>query len=98
MNIYIGIDVAKTFHIARVINSQGQVLAQLRFDNDAAGFEACSEKWKPAKGREALRNTRPVREEPDQTMDRALVVPNDQLGGPFSVSVSQGEEDLALLV
>ena len=38
MTLYIGIDVAKTFHIACVINAQGQMMAQLRFDNDAAGF------------------------------------------------------------
>jgi transposase len=38
MTLYIGIDVAKAFHIACFINSQGQMVAQLRFDNDAAGF------------------------------------------------------------
>ena len=38
MTLYIGIDVAKTFHIACLIDSQGQRVAQLRFDNDAAGF------------------------------------------------------------
>jgi transposase len=38
MTLYIGIDVAKTFHIACFINSQGQRVAQLRFDNDATGF------------------------------------------------------------
>lgn len=38
MNIYIGTDVAKTFHVACAINSQGRVPTRLRFENDAAGF------------------------------------------------------------
>lgn len=39
MALSIGIDVAKTFHVACVLNSQGQVLTRLRLDNDAAGFQ-----------------------------------------------------------
>jgi len=39
MTIYIGIDAAKTFHVACAINSQGQVLTRFRFENDAAGFQ-----------------------------------------------------------
>lgn len=39
MSIYIGIDVAKSFHVACAINSQGRVLTQFRFDNDATGFQ-----------------------------------------------------------
>lgn len=39
MNIYIGIDVAKTFHVACATDSQGEVLTQLRFENDSVGFQ-----------------------------------------------------------
>jgi transposase len=56
MTLYIGIDVAKTFHIACFINSQGQRVAQLRFDNDATGFHQLEQTIR----RLALQKMRPV--------------------------------------
>jgi transposase len=38
MTLYVGIDVAKRFHMAALVGEDGEVLHTLRFDNDAAGY------------------------------------------------------------
>jgi transposase len=39
MTCYVGIDVAKHFHVAAVVDEEGQVLHTLRFDNNLAGYQ-----------------------------------------------------------
>ncbi len=39
MSIYVGIDVAKRFHVAALVDAAGEVVTTLRFTNDAAGYE-----------------------------------------------------------
>lgn len=39
MTLYIGIDVAKRFHVAALVGDDGAVLQVVRFDNDAAGYQ-----------------------------------------------------------
>lgn len=39
MTLYIGIDVAKRFHVAALVGGDGAVLQVVRFDNDAAGYQ-----------------------------------------------------------
>lgn len=38
MTLYVGIDVAKHFHLVAVIDPDGEVLHTRRIDNDAAGY------------------------------------------------------------
>lgn len=38
MALYVGIDVAKSFHVAAIVDEEGLVLDTLRVDNDAAGY------------------------------------------------------------
>lgn len=49
MTIYIGIDVAKRFHIAALVDEDGQPITQLRFDNNASGYQhffACIDRYR----------------------------------------------------
>lgn len=38
MTLYVGIDVAKRFHVAALVDDEGDVLRTLCFDNDASGY------------------------------------------------------------
>jgi transposase len=38
MRCYVGIDVAKSFHVAALVDTEGEVIRTVRFDNDAAGY------------------------------------------------------------
>lgn len=40
MTLYVGIDVAKRFHVAALAGEDGAVLGVLRFDNDASGYHS----------------------------------------------------------
>lgn len=60
MTIYIGIDIAKHFHVTALVDDNGQLITQLRFDNNATGYQrffAClnrhSDKSEPVIGMES---------------------------------------------
>lgn len=39
MTLYVGIDVAKSFHVAAIVDEEGLVLHTLRVDNNATGYQ-----------------------------------------------------------
>ncbi len=39
MTIYIGIDVAKRFHVAALVDDSGRLITHLCFDNNATGYQ-----------------------------------------------------------
>ena len=43
MTLYVGIDVAKRFHVAALVGDDGAVLQRRRFDNAAAGYARLEE-------------------------------------------------------
>lgn len=54
MTLYVGIDVAKRFHVAALVGEDGAVLNILRFDNDATGYQSLRQMLNPYPTSETL--------------------------------------------